>query len=81
MKRALYGMLGIACGLGALHFLQGWLRVSSAVGCYGNASCLESIQRGHDTTGDRQKTIALFVLAGFFVWSASSSQDDHHAPR
>ena len=80
MKRAIFGMLGIACGLGALHFLQGWLRVSSAIGCYGNARCLEYIQRGTDTHGDRQKTILLFGLTAFFVWSASSSRDDHHPP-
>jgi hypothetical protein len=78
MKRALFGLLGIACGLGALHFLQGWLRVGSALHCYGNSRCLEAVQRGTDTTGDRQKTIGLFALAGLFVWMAGSSQHDHH---
>ena len=77
MKRIVFGALGIVSGLYAAHFLSRWLQVRNATGCYGNNACLQALQRG-DTKGDREKTIALFLLAGVLIYSASSSEHDHH---
>ena len=72
MKRLFFGLLALASGLGALHFLSRWLQISDSTACYGDPRCQHQVQRGGQTRGDREKSIGLFVLAGVFIWVAGS---------
>ena len=75
MKRILFGVCGIGCGLASLHFLTQWMQVNSATGCFGNNNCMHMLQRGGNQRTDKQNTILLFAAAAFCIWQAGST--DH----
>lgn len=72
MKRLVYGLLALASGVCAVHFLGRWLQLRDTTACYGDPRCQQRVQWGGQTRGDREKTIALFGLCGVFVWLAAS---------
>jgi hypothetical protein len=78
MKRIFYGLLGLACGVMAVHYFSRWQQIRETSSCLGNNSCISLTQHGGDTKSDRTRTIALFGLAAFFVWMASSHTHDGH---
>lgn len=70
MKRVFFGLLALGAGVGALHFLGRWLQIRDSTACNGDARCQQRVQWGGESRRDREKTIGLFLLAGFAVWQA-----------
>jgi hypothetical protein len=72
MRRLFFGLVALAAGVGALHFLSRWLQIRDSSACMTDPRCQQRVQRGGEQGSDRQKAIALFALAGISIWVSAS---------